>query len=653
VADILSCNRLAACSSPYLLQHKDNPVHWQPWDSRALHAAREENRPILLSIGYATCHWCHVMARECFENPDIAAQMNRQFVCIKVDREQRPDLDAIYQTTAQAISGRGGWPLTVFLTPDGEPFYAGTYFPPEDRHGLPGLPRLMQLLSEAWQQRPEDVHRQTAQLLDAICRHHAVSDGGSAPSVDIHAATRFWMRQYDPEYGGFGHAPKFPQAPVLELLLAAAHMQQDQPAADAVHHTLQAMAAGGIYDHIGGGFHRYSVDERWLVPHFEKMLYDNAGLLRLYGRAYSQRPHPAYRRVSEEIVRWLMREMRDGTGLFYAAQDADAGHMEGVFHTWTLQELEEALEKDELELFVSSYGISKKGHFEGRNIPHRETGNESHDKELRAVREKLYRLRCRRTPPETDTKLLSDWNALAIAALAECGARMRRKDWITAAVTCADALLAHMVDGQGRVRHCMCHGHIEDERFADDAALLARALLVLHAATAEQKWLQHAERIGEQLFNDFALESGAIAMTANDGERLIHRPVRADDNPTPSANGVAAELAVAFYGLTSEDIWRKRAEALFAAFAPYLLQAASVPTLALARLAFEKGCPHLEISGDGALTSVYFSGLYPLLTLTHKPGDTPKAVLCVDGACQPPVNSPELLKKHLATLTGN
>jgi len=652
MADILSCNRLGDCSSPYLLQHKDNPVHWQPWDGQALHAAREENRPILLSIGYATCHWCHVMARECFENPDIAAQMNRQFVCIKVDREQRPDLDAIYQTAAQAISGHGGWPLTVFLTPDGEPFYAGTYFPPEDRHGLPGLPRLMKLLFEAWRQRPENIRRQTAQILDAIHRHHAVANGDDAASVDVHAAIRFWMREYDPDHGGFGHAPKFPQAQVIELLLTVSHTQQDQAMTDAVHHTLQAMAAGGIYDHIGGGFHRYSVDARWLVPHFEKMLYDNAQLLLLYGRAHIQRPHPAYRRVTEETVRWLMREMRDDTGLFYAAQDADADHVEGVFHTWTLQELEEVLEKDELALFVSSYGISQEGDFEGRCIPHRRTGDESHNKSLQPVREKLYRARCRRTPPETDTKLLADWNALTVAALAECGVRMKRSDWLAAAGECAEALLTHMVDEQGRVRHSMRRGYIEDERFADDAALLAQALLALHAATAEQKWLQHAECISERLFRDFTLESGAITMTANDGERLIQRPVQVYDNPTPSANGAAAGLAVTFYGLTSKDIWRKRAEALFAAFAPHLTQAAaSVPTLALARIAFEKGCPHLEISGDreGALTTVCFSGLYLLLTLTHKPGNTPQAVLCVDSTCQPAVSRPEALKKQLET----
>jgi uncharacterized protein len=643
-------NRLAESSSPYLLQHKGNPVHWQPWDDAALAAARELNRPILLSVGYATCHWCHVMAHECFEDPRIAAQMNADFVCIKVDREQRPDIDAVYQGAAQELAGHGGWPLTVFLTPDLEPFYAGTYFPPTDRHELPALPRLLAALDHAWSTRQSEVHQNADQLTAAIRSRHVSEAASELPPPEPVGAVAMWMHEYDAEHGGFGPVPKFPQPPVLTMMLDLALMTGRSKALDAVHHTLAAMAAGGIFDHIGGGFHRYSTDAEWLVPHFEKMLYDNAQLLGLYARAQVNHPHPAYLRVIRDTVAWLQTEMRDtDTGLFYAAQDADTDHREGVFHTWTMDELSQSLSPEDLELFVHSYGISEQGNFEGRNIPHRKPGEEPGDNEerLAAIRRSLNEARGRRPRPETDTKLLTDWNALAIAGLAEAGQRLGMPEWLDMAVDNARTLLDTMVDADGRVLHCQSQGRVERERFADDAAQLAWALLVLYQTTGEAHWLDEAERIGERLFEDFMIESGAMAMTPAGEAVPLQRPVPVFDNVAPSANGMAARLCVALYGLTSGDHWRERAEGICRALASHLAHApGSVPMLTLARLALATGAPHLHLKNDsdGELARIFWSGLYPLMTLGFPDSGPDGASLCAGTTCQPPVtDAPALL----------
>ena len=648
-------NRLTGSSSPYLIQHKDNPVHWQPWDDAALAAAKELNRPILLSIGYATCHWCHVMARECFENPRIASQMNADFVCIKVDREQRPDLDAIYQGAVQALAGHGGWPLTVFLTPDLEPFYAGTYFPPTDRHELPAFPRLLAALAHAWTASQDGIRHNADQLTDAIRARHVAEPASELPPPEPVGALAMWMHEYDAEHGGFGPVPKFPQPPVLSMILDLALLTGRGKALDAIHHTLAAMAAGGIFDHIGGGFHRYSVDAEWLVPHFEKMLYDNAQMLGLYARAQLSRPHPAYLRVIRDTVSWLREEMRDpDTGLFYAAQDADADHQEGLFHTWTPDELREVLSPEDLELFVHSYGISEKGNFEGRNIPHRQAGDEpgSDEERLATIRKTLNEARNQRVRPETDTKILTDWNALTIAGLAEAGRRLAMPELLTMACDNAKALLDGMVDTDGRVLHCQHQGRREKERFAGDATELAWALLMLYQTTGEAHWLADAVRIADRLFDDFALEGGALAMTAADETVPLQRPVPVFDNVAPSANGMAARLCAVLYGLSSEERWRQRAEGICRALASHLAHApGSVPMLALARLALATGTPHLQLNddGDGQLAHIFWSGLYPLLTLDF-PGSGPAgASLCTGTTCQPPVTDAEAL---LATLSG-
>ena len=649
-------NRLARSSSPYLLQHKDNPVHWQPWDDAALAAAKELNRPILLSIGYATCHWCHVMARECFEDPRIAAQMNADFVCIKVDREQRPDLDAIYQGAVQALAGHGGWPLTVFLTPDRQPFYAGTYFPPTDRYELPAFPRLLGALAHAWTARQSEIDHNAEQLTAAIRSRHAADPASDMPPPEPVGSVAMWMHEYDAEHGGFGPVPRFPQPPVLTMMLDLSLLTRRTSAADAVHHTLAAMAAGGIFDHIGGGFHRYSVDDRWLVPHFEKMLYDNAQMLGLYARAQVARPHAAYLRVIRDTVSWLTGEMRDAdTGLFYAAQDADAEHQEGLFHTWTLAELSQALSPEDLELFVRHYGITAEGNFEGRNIPHREIDDETgaDEKRLSTIRKALNAVRLERIRPETDTKLLTDWNALTIAGLAEAGRRLDMPELLTMASDNARTLLTGMVDAEGRVLHCQHRGHKEPERFADDAAALAWALLVLHETTGEAQWLRDAVRIADRLFADFALEGGAITMTANDGEALLQRPVPVFDNVAPSANGMAARLCAALYGLSSEERWRQRAEGICRALASHLAHApGSVPMLTLARLALATGTPHLQIRGDAApeLARIYWSGLYPLLQVGFPDAGPDGATLCAGTTCQPPLSDAATLHAALGEL---
>jgi uncharacterized protein len=649
-------NRLAESSSPYLIQHKDNPVHWQPWDAAALAAAKELNRPILLSIGYATCHWCHVMARECFENPRIAAQMNADFVCIKVDREQRPDLDAIYQGAVQALAGHGGWPLTVFLTPDLEPFYAGTYFPPTDRHGLPALPRLLAALAHAWGTSQHEIRHNADKLTDAIRSRHVAEPASELPPPEPVGSLAMWMHEYDADHGGFGPVPKFPQPPVLTMMLDLALLTGRNKALDAVHHTLAAMAAGGIFDHIGGGFHRYSVDAEWLVPHFEKMLYDNAQMLGLYARAQVNRPHPAYLRVIRDTVSWLQAEMRDmETGLFYAAQDADADHREGLFHTWTLDELKEALPPVDLELFVQSFGISEQGNFEGRNIPHRRLGEEPgpDEERLAAIRQTLNAVRGQRTRPQTDTKILTDWNALTIAGLAEAGRRLAMPEWLAMAADNAETLLATMVDAEGRVLHCQHQGRLESERFASDAAELAWALLMLHQATGEERWLAEAVRIADRLFADFMLEGGALAMTPAADTVPLQRPVPVFDNVAPSANGTAARLCVALYGLSSEERWRGYVEGICLALASHLAHApGSVPMLTLARLALATGTPHLQLrdDADGEMARIFWSGLYPLLTLAYPDSGPAGATLCAGTTCQPPLTDTAALLAALAGL---
>ena len=500
-------NRLAGETSPYLLQHADNPVSWYPWGDEALARAREEDRPILLSIGYAACHWCHVMEHESFEDPATAAVMNEHFVSVKVDREERPDLDAVYMEAVVAMSGHGGWPMTVFLTPAGEPFYGGTYYPPEPRHGMPSFRQVLEAIAEAWRERRDDVARSAGQLVEAV-RQSALLRPSLEPLTDdlLAGAARAAGAAFEPAYGGWGRAPKFPNAPVLEFLLRRG---DDTSLAMAVK-TLDEMAAGGMYDLLGGGFHRYSVDDRWLVPHFEKMLYDNALLAPAYLHAWLVTGEDRYRAIAESTIEYLLRELLLPEGGFASAQDADTDGVEGLTFTWTEDEGVPAALLQPFE--------------HGRSIIRGELDE--------GLRVRLLELREQRPKPLRDDKAIASWNGLALAALAEAGRRLERPDWVDAARTLGEFLLGPLSDDTGRLRRSYRDGRTSGAGYLDDYANVAHGLLELHVATGEPRWLHEANRLGRLAIELFADEEhGGFFLSPADGERLVARTKELDDHP--------------------------------------------------------------------------------------------------------------------------
>jgi uncharacterized protein YyaL (SSP411 family) len=543
-------NRLAEQTSPYLLQHADNPVEWYPWGEEALERARAEDRPIVLSIGYAACHWCHVMAHESFEDAETAALMNEHFVNVKVDREERPDLDAVYMEAVVAMTGHGGWPMTVFLTPAGEPFYGGTYFPPEPRHGLPSFRQVLEALAEAWRERRAEVTRSAAQLVEAVQRSSAL-----APSTDplteslLPAAVRGLRQSFEPAFGGWGRAPKFPNAPVLELLLRRA----DEPDALAMAtRTLDAMAAGGMYDLLGGGFHRYSVDERWLVPHFEKMLYDNALLVPAYLHGWLVTGTPRYREVVEETVEYLLRELLLEDGGFASAQDADTNGVEGLTFTWSEVE---GVPAELLQPFEH-----------GRSILRGEL-----DPELKA---RLLAERERRPKPLRDDKVIASWNGLALAALAEAGRRLGRPEWVAAARGVGELLLGTLSDGEGRLLRSSRAGRTSGGGFLDDYANVAHGLLELHVATGELRWLEEANRLARlavELFGDE--ERGGFFLAPRDAEQLVARTKELQDHPLPSGNAMLAHVLLRLARIYGDDELERRAVSVFRLVRPALERA--------------------------------------------------------------------------------
>jgi hypothetical protein len=561
-------NRLVDETSPYLLQHADNPVDWHPWSPRVLERAREENRPLLLSIGYSACHWCHVMERESFEDEETAALMNRLFFNVKVDREERPDVDQIYMRAVQAMTGGGGWPLTVFLTPEGVPYYGGTYYPPEPRHGMPSFRQVLVAAANAWQERPEEVAQAGAQLREALER---AASGPSAPEAEevdprlLDHAAQVLARRYDAVHGGFGSAPKFPQPALLELLLRQ-HLRTGEPASlEMAVHTLRRMADGGMRDHVGGGFHRYSVDARWLVPHFEKMLYDNALLARAYLDAWRITGEEALRSVSESTLDWILADMTSPEGGFYAARDADSEGEEGLFYVWTPEEVD-ALLGDDAALVRRTYDVSPGGNFEGRSIlwlPHsldavaRREGLEREELEerLEAARQRLLEARAEREAPFRDEKILVAWNGLTVRALAEAGAALGRDDYVAAAARAADFLLERLRD-DGRLLHVFKDGRARIPAFLDDQGALANALLSLHGATLDPRWLAPLEEVcGAILAHHWSEEEGIFHDTADDAEALIVRPRDPLDMATPSGNSLAAEALWRAGRLLDEGRW--------------------------------------------------------------------------------------------------
>lgn len=555
-------NLLADTASPYLIAHADNPVHWRPWGPEALAEAAEKNKPILLSIGYAACHWCHVMAHESFEDPAVAAVMNRHFVNIKVDREERPDIDHIYMTALHAFNERGGWPLTMFLDPAGRPYWGGTYFPREAKWGHPGIIPVLEEMARLWREEPDKCDKNAGAVHRRLAARAA---SGPTPSLGIDfldAVADRLLGMVDPVNGGVGSAPKFPQTPILDFFWSASRRRGGRRAADAVTLTLERMGRGGIYDHLGGGFARYSTDERWLVPHFEKMLYDNAQLLPLLGRAWTSTGHPSFRARIEETVGWLAREMRLPGGGFASALDADSEHEEGKFYVWSDAEIREILGPDAAE-FAAAYDVSAEGNWEGKVVLSRleDTGRWDRDREARlaAARAKLFARRETRVRPALDDKVLADWNGATIHALVEVGRRLDRPDWIELAIG-AYRFVADSMSRGDRLAHAHRDGRDVFPGLASDLAHMARAAIILAETLGRDPWLADAVRWMEALDRHHADPAGGWFLTADDAEALVVRPAPTKDDATPNPMSVALDNCIRLATLTGEARWRERAE---------------------------------------------------------------------------------------------
>ena len=662
-------NRLAQETSPYLLEHANNPVDWFPWGEEALERARAEDKPILLSIGYSACHWCHVMARESFEDPETAALMNRDFVSIKVDREERPDLDQIYMRAVQGLTGSGGWPMTVFLLPDGTPFFAGTYFPPSDHYGMPAFKRVLAAVADAFTNRPTDVTESATQVRAFLNRPSVPLAAGELTPALLDEATTRIERDFDPVHGGFGGAPKFPQPMLIEDLLRY-HVRTGQAAAlEMAVQTLHAMAAGGMYDQLGGGFHRYSVDEHWLVPHFEKMLYDNALLPRAYLDAWQLTHEPSFRRVVEETLAFVQREMTSPQGAFYSSLDADSEGEEGRFYLWTPQELEAELGAEQAGALAQAYDVTAAGNFEGRNVPHpvssRAVGL------LDAARDRLMASRDRRVRPHRDEKVIAGWNGLMLRAFADAGRVLARRDLVVAAATNAHFLLSEMRHG-GRMRRSYKDGRAPLAGYLEDQAAVADGLLSLYEATFEASWLDAVHGLLNEMLTAFWDESsGAFFDTAADQEQLVARPQDVTDNAIPSGTSLAVDVLLRAGMLLGETSWIDRARATLARLAPTAAKAPLAFGRLLAALDFHLSRP-VELAvigkpGDAPTTrllevvrahflpnrliavapSLAGDRVIPLLADRRALDGRATAYLCEGFVCQAPTTDPAELARQL------
>jgi len=575
-------NRLASETSPYLLQHAHNPVEWYPWGPEALARAAAENKPILLSIGYAACHWCHVMERESFESEAIAAQMNASFVCIKVDREERPDLDEIYMAATIALSGSGGWPMTVFLTPEQKPFFAGTYFPPIDKYGRPGFPTLLKNIEELWQSDRQTLLEQAAELSEHVAQQARVTAPLPIGREAMRAAARQLHGSYDARHGGFGKAPKFPPCSSLALLLRHHRNVPDGSLREMITGTLDGMKNGGMYDHLAGGFARYSTDERWLVPHFEKMLYDNAQLASVYLEAYQATRDPEYARVARETLDYVIREMQEPNGAYYSATDADSEGVEGKFFVWALDEVLEILGPEAGERFAAYYDVTAKGNWEGQNVlntprPLERVADELGlpepvlRAELERSRKQLYQARKLRVPPLLDDKILSSWNGLMLSAMAAGYRVLGHRHYLDSAERAANSLLSRMVRPDGGLFHTARGARAHVPGFLEDYAFLADGLIDLYAAGGSARYLREAERLTQRLLADFDDEaSGAFFNTAKDSETLIARPREGNDNAIPSANAVAARALAKLASHLDRAEYRERAARALRAYGKFV-----------------------------------------------------------------------------------
>ena len=572
-------NRLAQETSLYLLQHKDNPVDWFPWGEEALRRARDEDRPILVSIGYSSCHWCHVMAHESFEDPATAALMNERFICIKVDREERPDIDQIYMTALQVMGQRGGWPLNMFLLPDLTPFFGGTYFPPSDYANMPSFRRILAAVSDAFRNRREEVTANADQLRRyLVAASHSTPNPTDIETTLIAGATAQIVARSDRERGGLEGAPKFPQPMLLDLALQELASRDQPDLREVVITTLDRMAAGGMYDQIGGGFHRYSTDADWLVPHFEKMLYDNAQLLRTYLDAWLLFGDTSYREIADQTIDYLLREMHDPAGGFYAAQDADSGGHEGTFFTWTPAQLREALGQHDARIAATAWAVSDDGNFEGASILHRprpltevaiELGLSKDELRgrLGVIRPKLLAARRQRVTPDTDHKIVASWNGLALNALAHAGAALDRSDALDAARANATFLLEQMIVDE-RLHRSWIDGQVGTPAFLEDYASVAYGLISLYEATFETRWLVAAMSLVDQAIRLFAdKQSGLFFDTTADHGDLLVRPRELQDGATPSGNALLANALLRLSHLTERSHYHERANGILRAIA--------------------------------------------------------------------------------------
>ena len=672
-------NRLAGETSPYLRQHADNPVDWYPWGDEAFEKARAEDKPVLLSVGYSSCHWCHVMAHESFEDPDVAAVMNRLVVGVKVDREERPDVDGIYMQAVQAMTGRGGWPMTVFLDPDGRPFFGGTYFPKEERQGMPGFVTVLEAVDEAWRGRRDDLLEQAGKLTKVLERTGSLgaTGDGPAPSLDILARGYESVRsQYDPQFGGFGPAPKFPQAMTLDFLLRTFVRNEAPETLDMVRVSLDAMAAGGMYDQVGGAFHRYSTDAHWLVPHFEKMLYDQALLTSAYLHAHLVTGEPRYRRVVEETIGYVLRDLRHEQGGFFSAEDADSEGVEGKFYLWSLEEIERICGEDAPEV-VRYFGVTEGGNFEDPhtgyrgNILHVVDRTEDPPEEVRRAVPNLFAAREQRVRPGLDDKVLLAWNALFLRSLAEAAAAFERDDWMDAARRNARFLLTDLRRDDGRLLRSWQNGRANHLAYAEDYAALLEALVTL-AEVDDVAWLADARWVADELLRLFHDdEGGAFFTTGVDAESLIVRPKEYQDNATPAENSLASNGLLRLAALTGVGRYEVPAEEVLRLLGTVLAEHASAFAYLLGALE-RLVTPPLEVAvigdskddGADALRREVQGRLLPAaVTVSAAPGGgadvTPlladralvdgkaTAYVCEHFACRRPVTSPEELRAEL------
>ncbi len=638
-------NRLIYETSPYLQHHAHNPVSWYAWGEEAFEAARKEDKPIHLSIGYSACHWCHVLAEESFENEAIAKLLNDNFINIKVDREERPDLDTIYMNAVMMMNGHGGWPMTVFLTPEGVPFYGGTYYPPTDRGGMPGFPRILISIAEAYQAKRAEIAESAESILGELKRMETVkpAEGELSHEITDHAANNL-LRMLDPAQGGFGRAPKFPPSMTLSFLLRQYARTKDQAALEAVELTLQKMANGGMYDQLGGGFHRYSVDEKWLVPHFEKMLYDNALLSRIYLDAFLVTGKEFYKRIATETLDYVRREMLDASGGFYSSQDADSEGEEGKFFVWSLAEVEALLGEKDAKLFCRYFDVTDYGNFEDHNILHVEVETESMARLLRVSvdelnaaiasgKQILFDAREQRIKPFRDEKMLTAWNGLMLRSFAEASRALDREDYLEVATNNANFLLGEL-KRDGRLLRTHKNGESKLNAYLEDYAYLADGLLALYEATFDLRWFEEARALVATMLEQFADEvDGGFFFTSADHEKLIARTKDWYDNATPGGNSVAAHVLLRFALLTGEESYRQKAEQILKMLKPAMMRSPSAFGHLLCALDLYLSSPHeiaivgsTEAADTRALVDSVFKRYLPNKVVALSPAaDSPAA----------------------------